>query len=213
MSRARGESPLQVRALVRQVVLYWVRTGHRDVLSRDLGPLIRPLRGVVLDIGGGRPAYHDRAWHSAVRRIRVDISPKLRPHVVGDAGALPFRSESVDAVVMCELLEHLAEPRRTVAEAYRALRDGGVVVGSVPFIMPVHNDPSDYYRYTADGLNLLLRPFSTVKVVPHGNHLGAAWRLITARYRAFMIFNPVFRLASRGRDAHCPEGYTFFAVK
>lgn len=45
---------------------------------------------------------------------------------------LPFEDETFDVVVAGELFEHLAQPARTVAEAYRVLVPGGRLVGSVP---------------------------------------------------------------------------------
>jgi SAM-dependent methyltransferase len=45
---------------------------------------------------------------------------------------LPFDDASFDVVVAGELLEHLRDPRRLVAEARRVLRPGGTLVASVP---------------------------------------------------------------------------------
>ena len=45
---------------------------------------------------------------------------------------LPFEDESFDVVVAGELLEHLRDPRRVVAEVRRVLRPGGTFVASVP---------------------------------------------------------------------------------
>ncbi len=45
---------------------------------------------------------------------------------------LPFEDTGFDVVVAGELLEHLRDPRRVVAEVQRVLRAGGTFVGSVP---------------------------------------------------------------------------------
>jgi SAM-dependent methyltransferase len=63
----------------------------------------------------------------------------------GDATALPVPDGCADAVLLLDVVEHLAEPRRALAEAHRALRPGGVLVLSVP-----HRGP----LYHLDALNL-----------------------------------------------------------
>jgi SAM-dependent methyltransferase len=47
--------------------------------------------------------------------------------VVVDAHALPFRSESVDVVVVAFIVQHLRDPAAVFAEIHRALRPGGRV--------------------------------------------------------------------------------------
>jgi SAM-dependent methyltransferase len=54
--------------------------------------------------------------------------------VDADACALPFPDDCADAVVLLDVLEHLAEPTRALAEAHRVLRPGGVVIVSVPHL-------------------------------------------------------------------------------
>jgi 2-polyprenyl-3-methyl-5-hydroxy-6-metoxy-1,4-benzoquinol methylase len=46
--------------------------------------------------------------------------------------SLPFGDESFDVVVAGELLEHLRDPQRVVADVRRVLRPGGTFVASVP---------------------------------------------------------------------------------
>ena len=111
----------------------------------------------MLDIGGGRDSPLASFWPGGTRRIRVDISERFAPHVIGDAHQLPFRSDSVDGVVMSEVMEHLRDPASALAEIHRVLRPGASLYASVPFAIGVHADPHDYYRYTGEALALATR--------------------------------------------------------
>jgi ubiquinone/menaquinone biosynthesis C-methylase UbiE len=100
----------------------------------------RPVERVVDLAGGtGRAA---RAIAAPVGRIRapetvvVDASRAMLAHAVdrgtpavqGDAGRLPFRDASADAVVVLDALHHLPDQGAALAEAARILRPGGVLV-------------------------------------------------------------------------------------
>lgn len=192
---------------------WWVRSPHRVHLTRGLAPVVRGLAGTVLDVGGGQEAPLDIAWSREARRVRIDLTARAGAEVLGDALRLPVRSGSADGIVMCEVLEHVGDPRAALAEAHRALRDGGVLCGSVPFVMGIHANPHDYFRYTGDGLAVLLAGFREVDVRPHGNHVSAAWRLLNLRFRPLLVLNPLVRLLAPGTNDRCPVGYTFVATK
>jgi len=81
------------------------------------GPASRQVIGVERDPEHLREAARRFPW------LRV---------LEGDAAALPFGDRSVDAVVMLDVLEHLPDPHAALAEVRRILRQGGVVVLSVP---------------------------------------------------------------------------------
>ncbi len=49
-----------------------------------------------------------------------------------DAGELPLADSSVDALLLLDVIEHIAEPERVLAEAHRVLRPGGAIIVSVP---------------------------------------------------------------------------------
>lgn len=81
------------------------------------------------------------------------------PLVQGDAGRLPVRSASLDALQLLDVLEH-ADDVRLLAEAVRVLRPGGVLLLSVP-AMPwlySYRDSAVGHlrRYTRRGLAGLL---------------------------------------------------------
>jgi SAM-dependent methyltransferase len=191
----------------------WVQTGHRRRLTRALEPRIAALRGRVLDVGGGREAPHDDAWKPDARRIRIDLAGTHRPDLQGDAASLPFSDETFDSVVMIEVMEHLPAPAAAAAEVARILRPGGVFLGSAPFIWPVHGDPQDYFRFSADGLQVILGGFSQQQIVPIGNAAGSAWLLVSNSSRTLRVFNPLLRRLGERPDPRAPEGYVFTAIR
>ena len=192
---------------------WWVATGHRRRLTREIVPRIAALRGVAIDVGGGRDAPHDRAWASSTRRGRLDVDPKHRPDLCGDAAALPFANGSVDAVTMFEVLEHLPDPAAAIDETRRVLVEGGTLLGSAPFVYPTHGDPGDYFRFGADGLRGLLRAFSDLELTPIGNATSSAWVLLSSSSRAWRVLNPALRTIGNRADPRCPEGWVFRATR
>ena len=55
----------------------------------------------------------------------------------GDATALEISDSCADAVLLLDVVEHLADPARAIAEAHRVLRPGGMLVLSVPHRGPL----------------------------------------------------------------------------
>lgn len=108
------------------------------------------LTGRTLDVGGTYPrASHYRFIEvRAASIIDVNLSADTNPHVVARAEHLPFEANTFDVVLAFNLVEHLARPRLFYHEARRVLRPGGTFLGTVPFLVPVHDDPFDYARYT-----------------------------------------------------------------
>ena len=52
--------------------------------------------------------------------------------IEGDAMALPFGNEAVDAIVATAVIEHLPDPVRFVFECNRVIRRGGIIVITTP---------------------------------------------------------------------------------
>ncbi|MGI8901495.1 MAG: class I SAM-dependent methyltransferase, partial [Nocardioides sp.] len=60
-------------------------------------------------------------------------------------------------VVICEqVLEHIPDPWVGARTLYDLCRPGGHVIVSTPFLIKVHNEPDDFWRFTVAGLRLLL---------------------------------------------------------
>lgn len=127
---------------------------------------LRPGQRVV-DLGCG--SCENALWlPEGCRYIGFDVStsalvmagewgrPGLR--VRGDGENLPFASESADAVLSTYALEHFSEPGRTLLEAARIVRPGGLLllVGSawdLPYEMPPSLDPGRRLEVTVRRLS------------------------------------------------------------
>jgi SAM-dependent methyltransferase len=75
-------------------------------------------------------------------------------------------------VVFCEqVLEHVREPWRAARTLHDLLRPGGKLVISTPFLIRIHPEPTDYWRFTPDGLRALLEQanFQVSEVSQWGN--------------------------------------------
>jgi SAM-dependent methyltransferase len=95
--------------------------------------------GLIVEIGGGSGNFKEYfAGHHAGqgRLIATDIVPTRHCDLAADAMALPFADESIDNLVMMDVLHHIPYPLRFFAEAQRVLRPGGRVVMTEPNISP-----------------------------------------------------------------------------
>lgn len=116
-------------------------------------------RGLALDAGSGRGAWRTAILERADVCDSIDLEPRGadRPTWVGDLMDMPqVPSARYDTVVCHQVLEHLPDPGRALAELRRVLVPGGVLIVSAPHLSRLHELPHDYFRYTPHGLRVLL---------------------------------------------------------
>jgi SAM-dependent methyltransferase len=68
--------------------------------------------------------------------------------------SLPFIDECMGGTMLIFVLEHLENPQLALSEAYRVTKMGGYLLIATPFSFPVHGFPSDYRRWTLEGLKI-----------------------------------------------------------
>jgi SAM-dependent methyltransferase len=190
--------------------------------------------GTVLDLGGGTPfsgpVKQGFIAHESLY-VSVDYSFAFCPHVVGDVLLVPIRDSVADVVISSAVLEHIVSPQQAVDEMYRVLKPGGCVLGYVPFMYPYHSSPSDYYRFTHQGIKYLFREFSEIDIVPWGNYSTALIGFMSGfNLKMIRIFSSLGNILGKAATSvvqgvnpngkqfmvsysHSPPGYYFRAKK
>ena len=114
-------------------------------------------RGRVLDAGCGRRPYAEFfSDYTGLEFDRVRYAD-ARADVWGSGMELPFRDNAFATVISSQVLEHVPEPWRMVAEMARVLEPGGHLILTAPHIWGLHEVPKDYFRFTCYGLEHLAR--------------------------------------------------------
>ena len=132
-------------------------------------------RGELLDVGCGSKPFADLFKGHIHRYWGTDLAGSrylgdARPDAFATAAAQPFRDGSFDTVLGLSMLTYLSEPHSMVEEAWRLLRPGGTLILEFTQMVPLHDEPHDYFRFTRYGAEWLLRRagFEPVAFVPVG---------------------------------------------
>lgn len=132
------------------------------------------IEGKVLDLGAGgsRPSYF-RFFQveENTEVISTDVISDRKPTFKIDLEKpLPFKDNEFDHILCFSLLEHIFNHEGLIEESYRVLKKNGKLIGSAPFLVNIHPDPNDYFRYTASSLQKLFKEtgFKDIKIEPMG---------------------------------------------
>jgi len=142
----------------------WHNVRHINKFNRIFVQSQAGQRFHIADIGGGKSPYYPLFAPICDRFTTVDMADALpenetRPihQVTGIAEDIPLDDGTVDLVLCNQVLEHVSDPEKACEEIYRILKPGGIFIGSVPHVSPIHLEPHDYRRYTQPGLQELLQ--------------------------------------------------------
>lgn len=132
----------------------------------DIVALLPPGPNKVLELGcgTGRTLLNAREQGRASEVVGVDIIPACAEHdsldryIRGDIDSLelPYPSGYFDVIVCADVLEHLVDPWKAVSRLAPLLKQGGMIVASLPnvrdYLMLVALLIKGDFRYTAEGL-------------------------------------------------------------
>lgn len=177
------------------------------------------IRGRMLDLGAGKAKYADIFRSVAGEYLTCDMI--AAPHIdfVEDAHNLSFPDNSFDTVLCNQALEHVARPWEVAAQISRILKPGGHAIITVPFIAGEHRDPTDFFRFTADGITSLFPNLVVVECEKCGGAFsifGSMWKFAFAspykkvgRFRR--RFSILLQQCCKKLDRFSPAGETLYA--
>ena len=117
----------------------------------------------ILDVGCGK-----RKKKLTCKVVELDIQDKYNPDITADFGKVYKSPARYDAIIMTGLLEHIHHPQIAIKNAYRALKPKGKLLLHAVFNQPIHNDPQDYFRFTGEGIRIMLEDegFKVLEIEP-----------------------------------------------
>ena len=129
--------------------------------------------GPLLDVGTSQPYRKELSvlrGHVPTPYFCLDVAGSEAVDLVGDGHELPLRDASVGSILCSHVLEHVARPDRVIDEMHRVLRPGGGAYMTFLDVYPYHASPAypDYHRFKGDAIQLLLRDWSSFRVVRGG---------------------------------------------
>lgn len=182
------------------------------------------LRGKVVDIGGGRkPDYFDYFKKDGAPEIVAEDGSMTGINFETDE--LPYADDSINTVILCNVLEHIYHYEHLLEEIHRTMKEGGELIGFVPWWVGYHPDPRDYFRYTHEALALIFKDtgFSDARIRPIGSGpILANFNTIVlsvpriVRPVLYLLYAPLDALFVRMRPAskaRNPLGYVFVVTK
>lgn len=159
----------------------------------------RHARGRLLDAGAGRMAYRRMLEEFCASYESLDVAgPAERLDHLADLQRTGLPEAQYDSIFCAQVLHHLPEPELAAREIARILKPGGKAILSVPHLVWLHNEPHDYWRFTAHGLRHLLEKagLRLVSVEPAGGLICfLAYAPSTAALALLWPFRPAFRAA------------------
>jgi len=142
---------------------------HFQPLEWELDPVKSYFKGKVLNAGcGNRDLTDILKGFGADDVVNYDIESSIPGAIIGSLVETPFEDNSFDAIICNAVLEHVPSIDSVMSELSRVLKPGGYFIAGVPYLQPFHLNPTDFRRYTKDGLIELgeIHGLQTVDVLP-----------------------------------------------
>ena len=131
-----------------------------------------PYEEPVLDTcAGWEPNFYQPLFPGKkyIKQDMQDFNPACIDVICDIADMKPISNESIGLVLNLESLEHLPYPQKGIDEIHRVLRPNGLLILTTVMHFKIHRTPKDYWRFTPDGIELLLNRFRILDCTLEGS--------------------------------------------
>ena len=131
-----------------------------------------PYEEPVLDTcAGWEPNFYQPLFPGKkyIKQDVQDFNPACIDVICDIADMKPISNESIGLVLNLESLEHLPYPQKGIDEIHRVLRPNGLLILTTVMHFKIHRTPKDYWRFTPDGIELLLNRFRILDCTLEGS--------------------------------------------
>jgi SAM-dependent methyltransferase len=140
----------------------------------------------MLDLGCGEKPFASIYQPVVESSVGIEVETTLhdQSHVDAfyDGKKIPFDDGEFDLVLSTEVMEHVPDPMNFLSEIHRVLSKDGVAIITVPFFVPLHEKPYDFYRFTEFALQDLANRsnFKVERLEVFGDYLAVMISLLVA---------------------------------
>ena len=146
--------------------------------------------GKVLDIGCGNKPY-EKLFSQCISYLGCDIvqSSGKKVDIICEANNIPLEKDSINTILCTQVIEHVADFKGMLAEAYRILMEGGCFILSGPMYWHIHEAPHDYYRFTKHGFKYILEDvgFGVIEIIPNGGKWALFGQMVIHSFPQWIV--------------------------
>jgi len=120
----------------------------------------------ILEIGSGDITLNQSAKHiiyNANSYIQTDINNSYGHQYLDITSEIKIE-EKFDLVLCTNVLEHIFDTKDAIQNLNFLLKENGHLLVSTPFIYPLHDEPTDYWRFTEHALKELFSDFTILTI-------------------------------------------------
>jgi len=167
---------------------------HLSTTREVINHLLSHIHGRVLDLGAGSAKYKEMILQKASEYRSCDAAKNINIDDVCDVLNLQYPPESFETVISTQVIEHVNNPYKMAEQIFKVLKPGGKVIVTAPFLIPMHSDPDDYFRFTPSGLSEIFKQSGFVII--ESGHYGGFFMVLSETIH-FSWFNPYKYKSSR----------------